>query len=378
MRPLAHTLRTAALLLTLLAAHPAAGQQSDRIREQKRVIEALEKKIAAEERQIADFKKGRTASEAQVRRLARQIESRSRLIDEKEKQAELLRAEIARKDSLSGSLAATLGHIREQYAAMTRAAYRNYRHNNYLTYLFASRDFNDAARRLASLREAAALRRRRIEQIDSLSEEVRIQRTELDERKHSLDSVKRSLAAQRKRLQNDASAARASVKQLSQKEREALRRKVAQEQQLSVAIGELRKLTKGNTAGASFSSKTSGLHLPVVGGRVKRYKGNMAEVTGPRGAKVISIYEGKVIEIKRNRITEKYDVYIAHGDYVSSYAHMGAICVEKGQKVARNQQIGTIGSAVNPLTMESEYKLVFGIYPPKAGIELRAENCFRK
>ncbi len=70
------------------------------------------------------------------------------------------------------------------------------------------------------------------------------------------------------------------------------------------------------------------------------------------------------MDVKRNRITNKYDVYVAHGEYITSYANMGSICVEKGQKVARNAQLGTIGSAVNIMTMETEYKLVFGIYPP--------------
>ena len=78
------------------------------------------------------------------------------------------------------------------------------------------------------------------------------------------------------------------------------------------------------------------------------------------------------------RITNKYDVYVAHGEYITSYANMGTICVEKGQKVARNAQIGTIGSAVNVMTMETEYKLVFGIYPPNPGQKMRAEECFRK
>jgi len=82
--------------------------------------------------------------------------------------------------------------------------------------------------------------------------------------------------------------------------------------------------------------------------------------------------------VKRNRITNKYDVYVAHGEYITSYANMGTICVEKGQKVARNAQIGTIGSAVNVMTMETEYKLVFGIYPPNPGQKMRAEECFRK
>ena len=41
---------------------------------------------------------------------------------------------------------------------MVREAYRNYRHENYLTYLFASEDFADIARKIANLRQVASMR----------------------------------------------------------------------------------------------------------------------------------------------------------------------------------------------------------------------------
>ena len=373
MRPL-RILTLAFLLFTLTA----AAQTDRRIEEQKRVIAALEKRIATEEQEISKIQKGRTATEERVRRLACQIDSRNQLLDETEKQARLLRGEIARTDSVAGNLSATLERDRAQYGEMVREAYRNYKHNNYLTYIFSSRDFTDVARKITALREVASLRERKLRDIEALTAEVRTEKETLDRRKRSLDSVTRSLSAQREKLQRDARNAKASIRSMSQKEKTALQRKIAQEQQLDVAIGELRKLTKGNTEGASFSAKTSGLRLPVTAGRVKRYKENMAEITGPKGAHVISIYDGKVVDVKRNRITSKYDVYVAHGEYITSYANMGTICVEKGQKVARNAQIGTIGSAVNVMTMETEYKLVFGIYPPNPGQKMRAEECFRK
>ena len=373
MRPL-RILTLAFLLFTLTA----AAQTDRRIEEQKRVIAALEKRIATEEQEISKIQKGRTATEERVRRLARQIDSRNQLLDETEKPARLLRGEIARTDIGAGNLSAKLERDRAQYGEMVCEAYRNYKHNNYLTYIFSSRDFTDVARKITALREVASLRERKLRDIEALTAEVRTEKETLDRRKRSLDSVTRSLSAQREKLQRDARNAKASIRSMSQKEKTALQRKIAQEQQLDVAIGELRKLTKGNTEGASFSAKTSGLRLPVTAGRVKRYKENMAEITGPKGAHVISIYDGKVVDVKRNRITNKYDVYVAHGEYITSYANMGTICVEKGQKVARNAQIGTIGSAVNVMTMETEYKLVFGIYPPNPGQKMRAEECFRK
>ena len=365
-------------LVLLLFAFAAAAQNDSRIEAQKKVIAALEKRIATEEQEISKLQKGRSDSEERARRLARQIDSRNQLLDETEKQARLLREEITRTDSVAGNLSATLERDRAQYGEMVREAYRNYKHNNYLTFLFSSRDFTDVARKITALREVASLRERKLRDIEELTVQVRHEKEELDRRKQSLDSVTRNLSAQREKLQRDARNAKASIRSLSQKEKQALQRKISQEQQLDVAISELRKLTKGNTEGASFSAKTSGLRLPVTAGRVKRYKENMAEITGPKGAHVISIYDGKVVDIKRNRITNKYDVYVAHGEYITSYANLGTISVEKGQKVARNAQLGTIGSSVNVMTMETEYKLVFGIYPPTPGQKMRAEDCFKR
>ena len=77
MRPL-RILTLAFLLFTLTA----AAQTDRRIEEQKRVIAALEKRIATEEQEISKIQKGRTATEERVRRLACQIDSRNQLLDE--------------------------------------------------------------------------------------------------------------------------------------------------------------------------------------------------------------------------------------------------------------------------------------------------------
>ena len=104
----------------------------------------------------------------------------------------------------------------------------------------------------------------------------------------------------------------------------------------------------------------------------------MAEITGNEGASVVSVYEGKIVDIKRNKVNNKYDVYIAHGEYITSYANLSAVSVAKGAVVQNGGKIGTIGSAVNISTMEMEYKIVFGIYAPSPDVKLSAANCFKK
>lgn len=363
--------------LLLWIASSSVAQDDRKIAEQKKVVADLERKIAEEERQLKKLRSGKKTTEEEVRRLGRQIDNRNRLIDETEKEANMLRSELAAKQNVADSLAKEQQHYREQYVAMVRNAYRNYRHHNYLTYLFSARDFRDVARRIIDLREMAEARQRKMEAIATLNEQVQQERTSLEERNRTLDSVTRKLTRQRSDLEREARDARTSLNRLTNREKSALQRKMAQEEQLQTAIATLRKLTKGNKEGASFSTKTSGLRLPVVGGKVKRYKGNMAEIVGPRGAQVQSIYDGKVVDVKQNRITGKYEVYVAHGEYITTYSNLSSTSVAKGSVVSRNGLLGTIGSALNLNTMETEYKIVFGIYPPDPNKKMLASDCFR-
>ena len=364
--------------LLFVATLPVTAQEDRRVEEQKKAIAALEKKIAAEEAAIGKLQKSRKTTEERARRLARQIEQRNQLLTATEREASRVEKEVARSSHMADSLAQALEHNRQQYNELAREAYRNYRQQNYISYILSSRDFSDVARRLTMMREMASLRKRKLRDIQTLQQAVTEQKQQLETRQRELDSVSQKVAGQKKRLQRDATAAKQEIRSMNTKEKQALARKMEQEEQLSVAISELRKLTKGNKEGASFSARTSNLNLPVVGGRVKRYKGNMAEITGAKGASVRSIYEGKVVDVKRNRITAKYEVFVAHGEYITSYTNLGSISVEKGQKVAKNQPLGSVGAAVNVTTMETEYKIVFGIYSPNPKETMSAANCFKK
>ena len=361
------------LLLCLTV--PAAGQKGDlqrQIAEKQRAIDALEKQIARGEQELTSIKKGKNSEQQSVQRLSRQIASRRQLLDETESQLSLLAEQLAASDSTAGALNVRLERYRAQYAAMVREAYRNYKQNSYLTYIFASKDFADVARRIANIRGVAKLREAKLREIAETAQEVGRQQELLAAQQQALDSTRRKIDAQRARYERDQRNAKARLQRMSAREKE------RQEEQLDTAIAELQKLTKGNKAGASFSTRTSNLNLPVEGGRVKRYRDNMAEITGPKGARITAIYEGKVVDVKRNRITNRFDVYIAHGQYITSYANLNSVSVAKGQTVAKNSAIGVIGPAVDIQTMKTEYRLVFGIYPPAGAKKMRASDCFRK
>lgn len=355
-----------------------SAQEKARIEEQRRIIEELEEQVKQDEKRLNEIKKDKSTALRRVNSITNQINSRNTLLNRTEKEINSIEKNIENNNRMISLTSQKLTDEREKYAEMVREAYRNHRQNNYITYILASKNFSDISRRIANIRAVAELRAERMHRIDSLNNSLSEQQLTLSERMQSLDSVQRKAEAQKLKLQSDVKAAKQAMNQLSTKERAALKEKMESEELLDAAINELRKLTKGNTEGASFSRTTSNLNLPVDGGKVRRYKGNMAEIVGAKGASVRTIYDGKVVEVKRNRINGKYDVFVAHGEYITSYANMDEVSVEKGQKVAKNSRIGEVGSSVNVTTMESEYKLVFGIYSPNPKETMRAADCFKK
>ena len=352
--------------------------EQSRIAEQKRIIADLERQVAEDEKTLSNIKRDKSTAQERVRTITRQINARNQLLNRTKKQISAIEKDISSNQQRLEQTHSQMLYEKERYAEMVREAYRNHQQNNYITYILASENFSDAARRIANIRAVAELRIARMQRIDSLSKAIELQQNTLAEQRQELDAEKQKAETQRKKMQNDVSSAKKTMSQLSKKEQATLREKMETEERLDAAINELRKLTKGNKEGASFSRNTSNLNLPLVGGTIRKYKGNMAEIVGKEGAAVRSIYEGKVVDVRQNRISGKYDVFVAHGEYITSYANLESVCVEKGAKVAKNGTLGEVGASVNLTTMEPEYKIVFGVYSPNPKEVLRASDCFRK
>ena len=354
------------------------AEEKARIKEQRKVVEELEEQLAKDELRLKEIKEDKSNALKRMQTITKQINSRNTLLTRTEGEIISIEKNIALTDSKIEQTKEEYDTEREKYAEMVREAYRNYKQNNYATYILASDNFTDIARRIANIRAVASLRAARLHRIDSLGKVLVVEQAELAERRHTLDSVQRKAEEQRNKLQKDVKSAQRTMNQLSSKEQAALREKMEVEERLDAAIDALRKLTKGNKEGDSFSRTTTNLNLPVDGGTVRRYKGNMAEIVGRKDATVRSIYDGKVVEVKRNRISGQYDVFVAHGEYITSYANLESVVVQKDAKIGKNEALGVIGSSVNLTTMEPEHKMVFGIYSPKPTETMRAADCFKK
>lgn len=351
------------------------AKSSGAVDRQRAKVESFRRDLEECKRRMKQIAASKSSASKQIDELRTQMNLRNGLIRETQAEASLLRREIETNDSLVTVLGGELQRNRELYAEMVREAWRNYRQNNYTTYLFSSDGVGDAVRRAANIRRIAELRAQRASQIEQEEQELAEYRAVLNRRKHELDSVEISLASQRNALQGDISELRRKIGSLSAKEKKTIAERNDKQKRLDGAIAELQRLTRGNKVGDDFSAKTSNLNLPVVGGSVSRYRNNMADIKGKPGAKVVTIYDGKVVRVEKG-ITNHYSVFVAHGGYISTYVHLSDVCVAYGDKITRNQQIGTIGIGIDDNGRESAF-MHFAIYD-RTGAKMSAANCFKK
>ncbi|MDE6861617.1 MAG: peptidoglycan DD-metalloendopeptidase family protein [Alistipes sp.] len=366
---------TAAVLLLSAAATGASAQSKSAVEKQRAKVESYKRDLEQCKRRMKEIIASKSSASRQIEQLRTQMNLRNNLIHETEEEMRLLQQQIDNSDSVATVLGAEIERNRAIYAEMVREAWRNYRQNNYTTYLFSARGVSDAARRTANIRRIAEMRAQKVDEIASQEQELGEYRAELNRRKHELDSVSLSLASERNALRQDISDVRSRLNKLSANEKKTLSEQNSYQKRLDAAAEELRRLTKGNTEGASFTDKTSNLNLPVEGGSVMRYSNNVAYVKGRKGAKVVSIYDGKVVKIDRDN-TNRFSVFVAHGGYISTYVHLGSVCVAEGDKIKKNQQIGTVGIGIDDEGRESIY-MNFALYNP-SGKKLNAANCFKK
>jgi peptidoglycan hydrolase CwlO-like protein len=375
-------------MLALPLSLTAQKKQSGKSRT-KALSESIAKRksaIKAQEKELETLKKNKASTEELVLSLSAQIESRNALIEETNERIKEITADVRASEKRLKELGGQLLQLESNVAELARTAYRNYRNQSYSAYLFSSTSFTDMAQRIAKLRVAADYRQQQIAQVTAVRKDVEEERRKLTKRREELNAVKKQLNAERKRLNQDVAAAKKSIEQMSAKAKEVLKAKLENERMIKIEAKELnrlRALAKGNKTGSSFAKGTSfaggkKLKLPVVNGKVVLYKGNMAEIVGLEGAAVTSIYEGKVLDIKRDRVTNKYLVFIAHGEYITTYSNLLEVSVSAGDIVKTNQRIGTIGAMFDLSSGDFKYKMIFGLISPAGKPTIGVKYIFNR
>jgi septal ring factor EnvC (AmiA/AmiB activator) len=259
---------------------------------------------------------------------------------------------------------------------MAYAGYKNFKLNNFTLFIFSSKDFHDATRRVEYLRRYNLSCERKARQIDSLSRGLATQVSALNVRKQELGRTRQSHASELAELGRDEANYKTSVDELRRNESKlaaAVRTRQAQvaraQQQIQrIVAAEARRAQqarKNNTAEKRrddaltdrFDQNMGRLPFPVTGGViVDRY--GVHELPTLRGVKVdnrgINIAASSGAEVRavfEGVVTSVFDcpglrtgVLVRHGSYITIYANLASVNVKIGDKVSTSQRIGNIPS----------------------------------
>ncbi len=308
------------------------------------------------------------------------INLQEQVIETYTKEIEILQVQIrASKDTID-SMEMRLGDLKKEYARMVVDAYKTEKGFNKLSFIFASKDFEQAALRMRYVQEYQEYRHKQALIIDSTSKEVgkkvaRLQKKK-DEKKQLLESVQNertTLDAEKKDQQKIYDQLKGKEKQLKKE----LAEKQRASQKLDASIkklveDEIRKSNAGTKTkrndtkktelkltpeaeklSENFESNKGKLPWPVVEGVIFRPFGTYSPMPGitmtnsgvdiatTKGAIARAVFEGTVSVVTDDPESGKV-IIIRHGQFLSVYRHLKEVFVKAGDKVQTKQTLGTI------------------------------------
>ena len=351
----------------------AQNQSLDALRDE---IRRAEEEIRATNELLAKTKKDKQVTQNQLKLIQNRIRNRKQIIANLEKQTQVINGDIGTKNDTVHAMQNELTQLRKEYADMVYAAYKNYKLNNFLVFLFASKDFNDATRRISYMRRYNRMRQQKAEQIKSVADSLHVQIGELENRKAELTKVRDTRTQEVSSLGKDEKQYQSSLSEINTKSGKLsseIRKKQSQSNKLqqriqAIIAEEARKnrATPKSAAQEEYIANLSGrfdqnkglLPYPVRGGViVDRYgvhphatqKGLMVNNKGVNiasgsGAEVRAVFEGDITQIVFVQGLNN-TVIIRHGNYLTTYSNLASVNVKTGDKVTLNQVIGRLSNS---------------------------------
>ena len=351
----------------------AQNQSLDALRDE---IRRAEEEIRATNELLAKTKKDKQVTQNQLKLIQNRIRNRKQIIANLEKQTQVINGDIGTKNDTVHAMQNELTQLRKEYADMVYAAYKNYKLNNFLVFLFASKDFNDATRRISYMRRYNRMRQQKAEQIKSVADSLHVQIGELENRKAELTKVRDTRTQEVSSLGKDEKQYQSSLSEINTKSGKLsseIRKKQSQinklQQRIQAIIAEearKNRATPKSAAQEEYIANLSGrfdqnkglLPYPVRGGViVDRYgvhphatkkclmvNNKGVNIASGSGAEVRAVFEGDITQIVFVQGLNN-TVIIRHGNYLTTYSNLASVNVKTGDKVTLNQVIGRLSNS---------------------------------
>ena len=354
-------------------------------------------KIQEAEKILLETEKSKKLTVGRLNVINKQIKNRQNLISNLRKDLKVQLDEIQIKRILISSLKRDLKVLNNEYSEMIYYSYKSKSSLDKLTFIFASKNYNQMFRRFNYIFQYSKFRKNQIQEINKVSEELESQEDKLVKVNLKQKSLLKEELNENNKLQKLKNSQRKIISNLRNKERE-LRKEINQRKTALEKLDRLiREIIRKENAllksdedlnlleiTEGFEMNIGKLDWPVKSGFISnkfgehphpviksiKVKNDGVDIQTSNTSKVYAVYTGKVSTIAfipgMNNV-----IIINHGEYFTLYAKLKNLKVDKGDVVSEGQIIADLVTNKDGIT-----QLQFQIW--KNNIKLDPEKWIMK
>jgi len=358
----------------------------------QRKRDAIQSRIATAEKLLSQTASNKQDALLQLQLINERMYLREQLIRHHETEIQLLEQSIYSADSEIRSMEGHIAALKDEYARMIQAAYKQSLNQNTWMYLFAAEDFSQAVIRFQLLQSYSTIRKEHVAQIEQSQVELAGNRQSLELKRKELESMLNEVRAERdllmddqksrgvlietlkgeeSRLKSEVAKAEEEKKRLNEAIRKIIEEELRAERESSK--GEYALTPEGRIVSEAFEKNKSTLPWPVVRGIVTSGFGRQAHPTLPGitidnngidistepGSAVLSIFKGTVSSVFAIPGAGQ-TVILSHGAFRSVYSNLESASIAKGDIIEAGEIIGTVRVEDNRSTLHFEVWSVQG------------------
>lgn len=404
------------LVLVLLAFFNPSFAQKTKGKNKQQLqteINALQKEISTANQLLKKTKKDKEMTLNEVDILNKKIKQREKLIKAYNDQIAVLDEEITTGQSNIKTLNSNLSQLQKEYAKMIVFANKNRSHYNLISFVFASKDFNQAFSRLRYIREFSDARKLKMTQIANTEREINNTLEANQQAREEQAAMLEDEKEQQKSLKTEKEDLNKQVANLKKKEgsiQQDIQNKQKQAKQLQKAIDDIiaEEIRKANeeaerkrkeeaaknksqanttapapkekgmaltpaekTLSSNFVNNKGKLPWPVERGVISSSYGKHTSVVSDKvtvtnngidiattdGARARAVFDGEVASV--TKLTGANTVVILrHGEYFTVYSNLENVTVKRGDKVKTKQNLGTVHTNKTENKTELHFELL--------------------
>ena len=364
-------------LLFLFSINPSFAQNKSDLEKKKK---NLQKEINYTNKLLSETRKNKDHSLEELLNLKSKINARSNLIAAMGAEMKLINQQILNNSLEIELLEKELARLKSEYAKIIYYAFKHRSTYDKLMFVFASKDINQAYKRLKYIQQYTEYRKAQVQEIVNTQESLKQKIADLEKVSQEKTALVSLEEQEQEKLAVEKAEQENIVQKLQGKEqelKETLKKKQAAARKLQKAIQriieeEIRKAreaakkngttTKGfpMTPEAiklsnSFASNKGKLPWPVLQGSITGRFGkhphpvlkeitinnNGIDISTTKGSTARALFGGEVSSVAIIPGEGKV-VMIRHGEYLSVYSYMSDVYVKKGDKITTKQELGLL------------------------------------